>query len=406
MTTYMNPQFNFKTTTPLGQKLRNRPALPCALFLIAFLFAWFALSPAAHPTDLGSVVPGANTADGSGVLINRTTGVWNTGIGFQTLYHDTTGYSNTAEGIRALFNNVSGRNNVANGIQPLFSNTSGSGNTANGYQALYHDTTGSNNVAYGPFALYNSNGAANIAVGADALYRNFNGGGDIAVGFRALYRNNSGSENVALGNGAGSEITAGDFTIHIGNTGNAQFPFESGTIRIGEEGDQTATYIAGIYNAVASGGSAVYVDSNDKLGTSLSSRRFKDEIKPIDKASESILALKPVTFRYRKDLDPEGIPQFGLVAEDVEQVNPDLVVRDAKGNVESVRYEAVNAMLLSEFLKQHRKVAEQQTTMTQLQKSLGKVIARLDEQETQIDKVSARLRVTKPATPQIVTNNQ
>src|SRR4030095_10706884 len=142
----------------------------------------------------------------------------------------------------------------------------------------------------------------------------------------------------------------------IGNLGRAH---ESNTIRIGRTADQTATFIAGISGATVPAGVAVIVGADGHLGTTTSSARFKEAIKPMDKASEAILALEPVTFRYKHDLDPDGIPQFGLVAEQVEKVNPDLVARDDQGKPCTVRYEAVNAMLLNEFLKEHRKVEKQ-----------------------------------------------
>jgi len=156
----------------------------------------------------------------------------------------------------------------------------------------------------------------------------------------------------------------------------------------------------------------VIVGSNGQLGTVVSSERFKEAIKPMDKASEAILALKPVTFHYKKDLDPEGVPQFGLVAEDVEKVNPALVARDADGKVYTVRYDAVNAMLLNEFLKAHRKVEEQEATITQLkstvaqqQKGMEVFAATVKEQASQIQKVSAQLELNKPA-PRTVLNDQ
>ena len=170
---------------------------------------------------------------------------------------------------------------------------------------------------------------------------------------------------------------------------------ESNTIRVG--GVQTATYIAGISGQTASGGAAVYVNSDGKLGTSTSSERFKDEIKPMDKASEMILALRPVSFRYKKEIDPKAIPQFGLVAEEVEKVNPDLVVRDKEGKPYTVRYDQVNAMLLNEFLKQHRTVQE-------LKKEVASLTATVKEQAAQIQNVSAQLETRKPG-PQVVENN-
>ena len=146
------------------------------------------------------------------------------------------------------------------------------------------------------------------------------------------------------------------------------------------------------------GGVGVVVDSNGHLGTVTSSARFKDEIKPMDKASEAILQLNPVTFRYKHELDPDGIPQFGLVAEQVEKVDPNLVARDDQGKAYTVRYDAINAMLLNEFLKEHRKVEK-------LEAALQAVNKHLKEQDAKIQKVSAQLDTSKPA-PQLVLNNQ
>src|SRR5213076_460956 len=168
--------------------------------------------------------------------------------------------------------------------------------------------------------------------------------------------------------------TTGSNNIDIGNAGVAG---EGATIRIGTQGTQTATFIAGVSGATIAKSVAVFVDASGHLGTKTSSERFKDAVKPMDKASETIFALKPVTFRYKHELDPEGIPQFGLVAEDVEKVNPDLVARDDQGKPYSVRYEAVNAMLLNEFLKEHRKVEKLEATVVQQQKDFQATVAQL-----------------------------
>jgi len=191
-----------------------------------------------------------------------------------------------------------------------------------------------------------------------------------------------------LGEGAGQNLTNGSNNIDIGNDGMAG---ESNTIRIGVEGTQTVTFIAGIYaETTGDAGSTipVMIDANGNLGTAASSERFKTEIKPMDKSSEVILALKPVTFHYKRD--SKGIPQFGLVAEEVAKVNPALVVRDRNGDIYTVRYEAVNAMLLNEFLKEHRRVE-------QLEKQVEALTAGLQ-------KVSAQVELSKP--PQTVANNQ
>src|SRR5438876_235655 len=211
---------------------------------------------------------------------------------------------------------------------------------------------------------------------------------------RAVGRNTTSNDHVAVGNNAGENLTTGSNIIDIFDRGVAG---EANTIRIGKQGTQRTTFIAGISGATVTG-TAVVVDSNGQLGVAPSSQRFKDAIQPMNKASEAILALKPVTFRYKHELDPKGIPQFGLVAEQVEKVNPDLVARDDEGKPYTVRYEAVNAMLLNEFLKEHRKVQEQE-------KRIDALTAQLKEQAARIQKVSAQIEVTKPA-PQVVNNNQ
>src|SRR5439155_6440299 len=212
------------------------------------------------------------------------------------------------------------------------------------------------------------------------------GNSNTASAYDERLNNTTGIGNIALGNFAGANLTTGDNNIDVGNVGVAG---ESNTIRIGTIGTQTATYIAGIMGKTAPMGTPVFINANGQLGTTPSSVRFKDEIKPMDKASEAILALKPVTFRYKKEFDPEGVPQFGLVAEDVAKVNPDLVVRDAEGKVYTVRYEAVNAMLLNEFLKEHRKVEQLEVSVAQQQKGFE---SKLAEQREQIKALTAGLQ--------------
>jgi hypothetical protein len=213
--------------------------------------------------------------------------------------------------------------------------------------------------------------------------------------------NASGSGNTALGSGAGSSLTEGDNNIYVGNPG---VDADSGIVRIGTAGTHAATFIAGI-SGTAVTGTAVVVSSTGQLGVAASSARFKDEIKPMDKVSETILALKPVTFRYKPEIDPKRAPQFGLVAEEVEKVNPDLVVRDKEGKPYSVRFDQVNAMLLNEFLKEHRKNEEQQATIAQLKSGMEALTATVKEQAAQIQKVSAQLEANKP-TPQVVASDQ
>jgi uncharacterized coiled-coil protein SlyX len=341
--------------------------------------------------------------------LNNTTGSRNTATGNSALVINTIGNNNTAYGVSALQSNTTGNKNTANGDSALLNNTTGRNNTANGFDALLNNTTGRNNTANGFSALSNNGtGLSNTANGFQALFHNA-GSNNTANGANALANNTTGASNIALGNLAGQSLTTGSNNIDIGNVGVAG---ESSTIRIGAVGTHAATYIAGIRGVTVAGGVAVIVGSNGQLGTTTSSERFKEAIKPMDKASEAILALKPVTFHYKHELDPEGIPQFGLVAEQVEKVNPDLVARDEKGQAYTVRYEAVNAMLLNEFLKEHRKVEHQETTITQLkstvaqqQKGMELLAASLKEQAAQIQKVSAQLELNKPAL-QIVAGNQ
>lgn len=361
--------------------------------------------------------PGFNTAEGQNALFNLTTGVGNTGVGWFSLWGDTEGsyntavgagtllfnvgdqskflgVNNTAVGAAALLFNRTGSDNTATGIGALLSNTEGTNNTATGEFALTSNTTGNLNTANGLSALYsNTTGIGSTAVGGDALVHNTTGGGNTAIGTGALDSNITGNGNIAIGLGAGHALTTGDHNIVIGNADAVAG--ESNTIRIGNS-LQTATYIAGISGAVVPGGVAVIVDGDGHLGTVVSSQRVKDEIKPMDKASEAILALKPVTFRYKKEIDPKSIPQFGLVAEEVAKVDPDLVARDAKGEPYTVRYEAVNAMLLNEFLKAHKVIEEQQTTIAQLKKEMQTVVARLNANDSTIQRVSNQVQINSP----------
>jgi hypothetical protein len=343
-----------------------------------FGLACFAFSPQARavtpPPDGG--YPGQNTAEGNKALFNLTTGVQNTAIGFRALFTNNTN-DNTAVGWLALAastgtNDFGEGGNTAVGSTALANNTAGVGNTGIGWNALVGQTDADNNTA----------------VGAAALAQN------------------TGSGNTALGTNAGVDLTTGFNNIDIGDgvTGPAG---EDNTIRIGDL--QTATFVAGI-SGTAVVGDTVVVDANGQLGTVASAVRFKKEIKPMDKTSEAILALKPVSFQYKSD--SKGHQQFGLIAEEVANVNPDLVIRDRKGEIYSVRYDAVNAMLLNEFLKEHRQVQEQEATITQLKSTVAKQEATAVHQQKDIEaltaglqKVSAQVQMSRSA-PQIVLNNQ
>jgi hypothetical protein len=385
-----------------------------------------------------------NTANGAFALANNRIGDDNTAIGYAALYRNTTGFQNTANGSFALSSNTLGHDNTATGYIALYSNTTGSDNTANGFQALMSHTTGDANNAFGDQALSsNTIGSGNTAVGASALGSLTDGDSNTAIGNatliqsgivnfntalgrRALFRS-QGDQNIGLGFFAGSNLNDGGANnIFIGNVGPVPIGSESNTIRIGTQFPSvatvgnppverhllprhTATYIAGITGTGVMG-TAVMINSNGKLGVASSSARFKQDIQSMDKASEAIHALKPVTFRYKKEVDADRTPQFGLVAEQVEKVNPDLVVRDADGKAYTVRYDAVNAMLLNEFLKEHRKVEEQSrkiqeqdATITEFKKEMQTIAARLKEQDSRIEKVSAQIEMGRP-TPKVVVN--
>jgi hypothetical protein len=402
------------TTLHLRKSINPSP-LRLGVLLIAL--AWFAVSPttrAVNPPPDGGY-PGSNTAEGSNALFSLTTGDHNAANGFEALFSNTTGSANIANGFEALFNNTTGNSNTANGFEALFSNTTGGTNTANGAGALFSNTTGFNNVATGGSALSrNTTGSRNAANGLTALFANRKGSHNVADGNSGLSKN-TGNYNIGLGYSAGWNLTAGDNNIDIGNPGIAS---ESNTIRIGSEvaslvadgstqPAHAATFIAGIHGVTVASGVGVVVASNGQLGTVTSSARFKEAIKPMERASEAIFALQPVTFRYKPEFDPDGIPQFGLVAEQVEKVNPDLVVRGEDGKVMTVRYEAVNAMLLNEFLKEHQKVEKLECTVAMQEKDFKATIAQQRKQiealTATVQKVSDQVALSKPA-PQLVAN--
>jgi trimeric autotransporter adhesin len=329
-----------------------------------------------------------NTASGVNALEFNTGGNGNTATGFEALANNGNAGRNTASGAQALSSNRTGGDNTATGFQALFTNTGGFSNTANGLQSLFSNTTGTSNTATGYQALFdNTTGANNTADGLVALANNTRGGGNTACGTAALISNTTGSNNVAVGNNTGQNLTTGNNNIDIG-ANVLGMAGEANTIRIGKQGTQKNTLVAGIFGTAVTG-STVVVNSTGKLGVATSSARFKEGIKPMDKASESILNLKPVSFYYKEDLDPEKIPQFGLVAEEVEKVNPDLVVQDGNGKPFTVRYEAVNAMLLNEFLKEHRKVKEQQATIASLKNEFE---SKLAQQQKQIEALTDTVR--------------
>jgi hypothetical protein len=311
-----------------------------------------------------------NTANGFFALYNSTTSYQNTAIGAYALFDNTNGSGNTASGWVALFSNTGGSSNTAGGAYALFGNTTGGYNTAHGFSALYYNSTGNSNTANGAFALYNNQtGGGNTASGASALSGNTSGNNNTADGYGALINNTMGNNNIALGASAGINLYTGNNNIEIGNQGLAS---DNNVIRIGTTGTQSSAFMAGI-SGVAVGGAPVWVNSAGQLGIQGSSKRFKENIQSMDDASDVLLSLRPVTFRYKPEIDPKGIPQFGLVAEEVNKANPDLVLRDDRNQIFTVRYEAVNAMLLNEFLKQHRKVEQQQAEIQELKEKAAQV---------------------------------
>jgi hypothetical protein len=338
-----------------------------------------------------------NTAIGTFSLFSVTTGNFNTAVGAGSLDLNTAD-SNTATGAAALLFNTTGTENTANGAAALEFNTSGGLNTANGAFALFNNTTGNFNTAIGAFALENNAGNENTAIGASALevstvgnnntaigkgalVANSTGDSNTGIGDRALESNTTGSGNVAVGNFAGFFATTGDNNVYIGAVG-------------GLVGESDACYIASIAGQTSPDGVPVLINSDNKLGTNTSSKRFKKDIATMQKTSEAILSLRPVTFHYKTDT--KGIPQFGLIAEEVAKVNPALVLPDKEGKPYTVRYDAVNAMLLNEFLKEHKTVQEQGATITELKTQIQALT-------TGLQKVSAQLEVSKGA-PQVVGN--
>jgi len=350
-----------------------------------------AVEPAAPDVDRG----GGNTSDGSGALLSLTTGTFNSAFGFDALLllSDATfdtgigagallldnGGSNTAVGAGALLSNADGFDNNAVGAFALFSNISGAFNNAYGQSALLV-STGSENDAFGDLAMENNTtGSQNTAIGDDALRFNVDGSGNVAVGDEA-------------GTGLGASVNN---CIAINVNGAGPFAVLDNTCFIGSIFDQPVSDVGTQ--------EAVFVDQFNVIGISASSRRFKHDIQPMDKASEAVLALKPVSFKY--NADKNGRTQYGLIAEEVATVNPDLVVQHKDGEISTVRYEQVNAMLLNEFLKEHKKVQGLEATVAQQQKGMEVLTTQLKEQAAQIQKVSAQLEVSKTA-PQVVAKKR
>ncbi len=395
--------------------------------LVLICFALLQKAQAVSPPPDGAY-PGNNTAEGANALLSLTSGVDNTAVGFQALFGNTTGGDNTATGAKALQSNTTGVRNSAFGKYALFFNTDGVENTAVGFEALYRNGLGEANTATGGEALFsnisghsntaegylalfsNTNGDGNTAIGDEALFSNTTGNGNTAIGFSALDSNTTGDSNIAIGVNASFNVSTGNDNIAIGTLAGTNVTAANNVICIGSfvsgANRTNSCYIGNIWQQPG-GSQAVYVNAAGKLGAQVSSRRFKDEIKPMEETSEVIYRLKPVSFRYKPEIEPTRPLGFGLIAEDVEKINPDLVARDKEGKPYSVRYEAVNAMLLNEFLKEHRKVEEQQATITELKKELQANAARQQKQiealAVGLQKVSAQVETSR-SIPQVVAN--
>jgi Chaperone of endosialidase len=427
----------------LGGILRNSLRMKTnfgSLAILALAFSFLPTTQAVAPPPDGGY-PGGNTAEGQDALFSLTIGTFNTAIGFSALHSNDLGNLNTAIGAGALFAtadsvmntavgagalllNTGGTGNTATGAFALINNRSGTGNTAIGNQALQNNVDASGNTAVGSLAmLANTDGSTNTALGDNVLRSNTTGGhntavgesslfsttasdGNTAVGEFALFLLDGGSNNIALGTDAGQMLQTGDGNLYIG----ADIP--------GQMSESNHTYISNINTTSVSGAGTdtVTVDlMTGLLGHLSSSRRYKEEIKSMDSASETLYRLKPVTFRYKKEINPSQTLEYGLVAEDVAEADPNLAIRNKNGEIESVRYTAVNAMLLNEFLKEHRRVeglksamAQQrkdfETAISQQQETTKALVARVNEQEARIQSVSARIEAHESETKILVNN--
>ena len=390
----------------INMKLQNLIHILIGILCIGFLPRAQAVVPA---PDGG--YPNFTTAEGTNALKNLTTGAANTGVGWRALFSAgdanfntgvgagalvlNTGDSNTAVGTAALLLNTTATQNTAVGTGALVFNDTGPLNTAVGYQALSANVSGLENTAIGDQALLNNTGNFNVAVGGAALLNNTAGNENTACGSGAL-NDTTGNDNTALGFQAGISATTGDGNVYIGSGMH------------GVAGEANHTYVRNINTTNVSGGGTDTVTVNlatGLLGHLTSSRRYKEDIKPMDNSSQTLFALKPVTFRYKKEIDQSQSLEYGLVAEEVAKVDPSLAIRDKNGQIDSVRYNAINAMLLNEFLKEHRKNDEQEKTIAELNSEMTALAATVKEQAAQIQKVSAQFELSKSA-PKTVLNNQ
>jgi uncharacterized coiled-coil protein SlyX len=382
----------------------------------------FGLLPGAHavgPEAPDTALAGGNTADGQSALGSLTTGQFNSAFGFWSLLSNgaasfntgvgagvllfNTADQNTAVGAAGLFSNTTGSFNTAVGVFALFNNVDGSDNNAVGNSALNTNVSGTFNNAHGRSALFSNDGSENNAFGDLAMELNTTGTSNTAIGDDALRNNVDGSGNVAVGDEAGTGLGPSvNGCIAIGAPGDGPFATFDNTCFIGQIFGQAvsdpATQVP------------VFVDQFNNVGVfNTSSRKLKHDIQPMNKASETLYQFKPVTFKYNSDW--KGTTQYGLIAEEVAEVDPQLVVRGRDGEIMAVHYEQINNMLLNEFLKEHKKVEAQQATIAELkssvvqqQKGMEVLTAQLKEQAAQIQKVSAQLDVGKPAAKVVLKN--
>jgi hypothetical protein len=336
-----------------------------------------------------------NTASGQGALTDNTTGSQNTASGAEALFSNTTGSDNTATGYEALESSTTASGNTATGFDALVANTTAGGNTATGYEALFSNTTGGNNTASGSNVLFsNTKGSGNTASGASALYSATTGNNSTAIGFEALTSNTTGSNNIAIGYIAALNVSGGNSNnIHIGNSGASG---DNGVIRIGADGNQTSFFAAGVYGVTTGDKDAipVLIDSKNQLGTVSSSRRYKEEIQDMGNASEGLMRLRPVTFRYKKPFDDGSKPiQYGLIAEEVAEVYPDLVARSADGQIETVKYQLLDPMLLNEVQRQHAEAQLQQAKIRALEDRVKTQLALLKTQQAQVAELASQMKI-------------
>jgi len=438
------------------------------LFIVTLALAWLGLSPSAQAVvpkpdgGYGSPLYGAgNTAEGDDAMFRLAAGGYNTGLGWVALYSNifgsfntavgsaallaNTASENTATGAGALLFNSTGSQNTANGAFALIHNTTGITNTAVGDAALEANTTGVSNTAVGAFALQASNSTFNTAVGVGALMANqfsentavghlalaanLLGGSNTAVGFQSLFTETdglgnsafgdnamssfvNGDENTGIGLGALGQLTGGNKNTAVGSSAGSGATTGSGNVYIGaqvaaSDGETDHTYIRNINTTSVSGGGtdAVTINlSTGLLGHLSSSRRHKEQIQSMNNASETLYRLKPVTYRYKKEIDITQSLDYGLVAEEVAKIDPNLVICDKDGQIETVRYTAVNAMLLNEFLKEHKAFVEEQHRVSSLQATVAQQQKQIEELTAGLQKVSAQVEVSKA--PETVVNNQ